>query len=106
MTKTALSQEEVQRVLAEKRAKIDSIDARLVALLNQRAALAQEIGRAKEAVGLATYEPKREEDVYRNVHAANSGPLSGDALKHIFERIIDEMRSIQNRDRKQAGGDA
>jgi chorismate mutase len=103
MTKTALSSEEIQRVLAENRAKIDAIDTRLVELLNQRAAAAQEIGRAKSAANLAIYEPKREDDVFRNVLAANAGPLTGDALKRVFERIIDEMRSLQNRDRKGAG---
>ena len=96
MTKTALSLEEVHSLLAERRATIDSIDVRLVELLNQRGAAAQEIGRAKEAAGLAVYEPKREDDVYRNVRAANAGPLSEEALKRIFERIIDEMRSIQS----------
>jgi chorismate mutase len=103
MTKTTLSSEEIQRVMAENRAKIDTIDARLVELLNQRAAAAKEIGRAKAAANLAIYEPKREDDVFRNVLAANAGPLSGDALKRVFERIIDEMRSLQNRDRKGAG---
>ena len=95
MTKTALSSEDVQRVLAESRAKIDTIDVRLVELLNRRAALAQEIGRAKESANLAVYEPKREEDVFRKVQAANGGPLTGDALKRVFERIIDEMRTLQ-----------
>jgi len=102
MTKTALSLDEIRRFLAEKRTEIDNIDVHLVELLNQRAAAAQEIGRAKETAGLPIYEPKREDDVYRNVLAANAGPLSGDALKRVFERIIDEMRSIQNRDRKGA----
>jgi chorismate mutase len=103
MTKTTLSPEEIHRVLAENRAKIDAIDVRLVELLNQRAAAAQEIGHAKEAAKMAIYEPKREDDVFRNVLAANTGPLSADALKRVFERIIDEMRSLQNRDRKGAG---
>jgi chorismate mutase len=107
MTKTTLSPEEIRRVLAENRAKIDSIDTRLVELLNQRAAAAQEIGRAKQAANMAVYEPRREDDVYRHVAAANAGPLSDDAMKRVFERIIDEMRTLQNRSRKGAGeGDA
>lgn len=99
MTKTTLSPEEIQRVLAENRAKIDGVDVRLVELLNQRAEAVEEIGRAKEAANLAVYEPKREDDVYRNVLAANCGPLSGDALKRVFERIIDEMRTLQKQRR-------
>ncbi|HXP83408.1 MAG TPA: chorismate mutase [Bryobacteraceae bacterium] len=99
MTKTTLSPEEIQRVLAENRAKIDIIDTRLVDLLNQRAAAVQEIGQAKDAAKMAIYEPKREDDVYRNVQAANAGPLSGEALKRVFERIIDEMRTLQKQRR-------
>ena len=41
------------------------------------------------------YEPKREHAVFRNVTKNNTGPLDGDAVKRIFERIIDEMRSLQ-----------
>ena len=51
------------------------------------------------------YEPKREEDVFRNVTAHNQGPLTSDAVKSIFERIIDEMRSLQRmRRRKEKTG--
>jgi chorismate mutase-like protein len=101
MTKTAL--DEAQRLLAEHRVRIDKIDTQLVELLNQRAAAAQEIGRVKQSAAMPVYEPKREDDVFHNVLAANTGPLSGDALKRVFERIIDEMRSIQNRDRAPSG---
>jgi len=33
--------------------------------------------------------------VFANVTGCNQGPLSPEALRRIFERIIDEMRSIQ-----------
>ncbi len=46
-------------------------------------------------MNLPVYEPKREDDVFRNVTEHNGGPLTPDALKRIFERIIDEMRSLQ-----------
>jgi chorismate mutase len=60
----------------------------------------EEIGEVKQAVNLPVYEPKREEDVFRNVIENNTGPLTTDALKRIFERIIDEMRSLQKMRRK------
>ena len=41
------------------------------------------------------YEPKREEDVLRNVAEHNTGPMGQEALLRIFERIIDEMRTLQ-----------
>jgi chorismate mutase len=96
-----MTPEEARRILAESRARIDAIDVQLVMLLNQRTSVVEDIGRAKDAVGLPIYEPKREDDVYRNVLASNAGPMTADALKRIFERIIDEMRSLQRMRRAQ-----
>lgn len=81
--------------LARCRERIDSIDLRLLRLLNERTAIAEEIGRIKQELTLGIYEPKREEQVFANVLAHNSGPLPNDAVKRIFERIIDEMRTVQ-----------
>jgi chorismate mutase len=91
-----MTRDEAMRILAESRVEIDSIDQRLVDLLNQRTRIVEKIGRAKQATGLPIYEPKREEDVYRNILAHNSGPLTADALQRIYERLIDEMRSLQH----------
>ena len=77
------------------RIRIDELDLRLVDLLNQRTAIVEEIGRIKHDLQLAIYEPKREEQVFANVTRHNPGPLPHDAVKRIFERIIDEMRNIQ-----------
>jgi chorismate mutase len=81
--------------LARCRDKIDEIDRRLVALLNERTCIVEEIGRVKKEAKLAIYEPKRESQVFDNITAHNHGPLSSDGVKRIFERIIDEMRRIQ-----------
>jgi chorismate mutase-like protein len=86
--------------LAECRRQIDEVDRKILALLNERTRIVEEIGRIKQTFSLPIYEPKREDEVFRNVTSQNHGPLSADALKRIFERIIDEMRSIQ-RDRAQ-----
>ena len=90
-----MTKDEAVRLLAESRAKIDALDRQLVELLNRRTHIVEDIGRAKEAAGLPIYEPNREEDVYRNVFSHNQGPLSPEALRGIYERIIDEMRSLQ-----------
>jgi chorismate mutase len=86
---------DTMQVLAECRERIDEIDRRLVELLNQRSAVVEKIGRAKKAAELPIYEPKRESQVFDNITAHNSGPLTEDGLKRIFERILDEMRRIQ-----------
>jgi chorismate mutase len=33
--------------------------------------------------------------VFHNVTQNNAGPLTAEAVKRVFERIIDEMRNIQ-----------
>ncbi len=74
---------------------IDALDLRLLELLNQRTRIVEEIGNVKQALQLAIYEPKREDKVFKNVTGANQGPLPNDAVRRIFERIIDEMRTVQ-----------
>jgi len=83
--------------LADCRRQIDAVDVRLVELLNERTAIVHEIGRIKRQFALPVYEPKREDQVFENVTTHNPGPLTSDALKRIFERIIDEMRTIQQK---------
>ena len=84
----------IQR-LAECRTQIDTVDLKLLALLNERTRIVEEIGRIKQNLSLPIYEPKREDQVFHNVTSNNNGPLTAEALKRIFERIIDEMRNIQ-----------
>jgi chorismate mutase len=55
----------------------------------------EEIGRIKQELRMPVYEPKREDQVFANVLSHNRGPLPPDAVKRIFERIIDEMRTVQ-----------
>lgn len=81
--------------IAALRAAIDALDEQLVRLLNERAACALAIGRAKQALGLAVYQPDRERDVLDHVSQANRGPLDEAAIRRLFERIIDEARRLE-----------
>jgi chorismate mutase len=83
--------------LAECRRNIDRIDLQVLALLNERARVVEIIGNVKREQTMPVYEPKREEQVYRNVLDNNHGPLPGDAVRRIFERVIDEMRNLQKK---------
>jgi chorismate mutase len=83
--------------LADCRRQIDAVDVKIVELLNERTQIVHEIGRIKKQFELPIYEPKREDQVFENVTSHNAGPMTPDALKRIFERIIDEMRTIQQK---------
>jgi chorismate mutase len=90
-----MTREEALAALAQYRDQIDALDLRLLELLNERTRVVEKIGQVKESMSLPIYEPKREDAVFLNVTSHNTGPLTPDALKRIFERIIDEMRSLQ-----------
>ena len=81
--------------IADWRKKIDELDRQLVDLISERARAAVAIGRLKRDTSLPIYEPERERVVFENVKQMNRGPLSGQDLVRIFERIIDVMRNIQ-----------
>lgn len=77
---------------------IDRVDEVLVRLLNERARCVCEIGRLKKESGMAVYQPDREKQVLAHVRAvASEGPLGPDAIARLFERIIDEARTLERR---------
>jgi chorismate mutase len=84
--------------IADWRRKIDDVDRRLAALLNERATAVVEIGRLKRNTNLPIYEPDREQEVIANVQSASAGPLAPPDLAKIYERLLDVMRSIQKRE--------
>ena len=83
--------------ISDWRKKIDELDEQIVRLINQRAKAAEAIGELKRAVELPIYEPQREQAVLEHVRAVNPGPLDDAELLHVYERIIDVMRTLQRR---------
>lgn len=77
------------------RTRIDEIDQELVKLLNERSQCAVEIGHLKKKAKMAAWQPEREAEILRNVVRANPGPLDDAAIRRLFERIIDEARSLE-----------
>jgi chorismate mutase len=84
--------------ISDWRKKIDELDIEIVRLINQRAEAARAIGELKRTADLPVYEPKREREVFDRVRAANQGPLPDSEILHVYERIIDVMRTLQRRD--------
>ena len=77
------------------RLRIDQIDDQLMKLLNARSACAVEIGRIKRSIGLPVYQPEREKWILDRVERNNPGPLDSNALRRVFERVIDESRRLE-----------
>ena len=77
------------------RKRIDEIDQNLVKLLNERSQCAVEIGHIKKKMKLLAWQPEREVEILRNVVKSNPGPLDDAAIRRLFERIIDEARSLE-----------
>lgn len=95
--------------IADWRKKIDELDRQIVALINERARAAQEIGKLKRNTSMPIYEPDREKIIFENVRKVNYGPLPDSELHQVYERIIDVMRNIQKvqivpNDNPKAGG--
>ncbi len=77
------------------RKRIDEIDQQLVRLLNERSQCAVEIGHIKKKLNLPAWQPQREAEILRNVVKSNHGPLDDAAIRRLFERVIDEARSLE-----------
>jgi len=84
--------------ISDWRKRIDDVDRRLAALLNERAIAVVEIGRLKRQMGMPIYEPSRETEVLQNVQTSSTGPLDEKDLSKIYERLLDVMRNIQKRE--------
>ncbi len=70
------------------RIKIDSLDARIVELLNQRSALVVDVGRYKQAHGIPIYAPHREAEVLQRVLAHNQGPLQSRTIEAVYRELM------------------
>jgi chorismate mutase len=77
------------------RRRIDQLDKKLVTLLNERAKFTGEIGKIKEKRRLPAYSPSREEEILRSVQKWNKGPLPAEVLRRLYERILDESRTLE-----------
>ena len=84
--------------ISDWRNKIDELDEQIVQLISKRAEAARAIGELKRVSALPVYEPGREQAVFNHVRAVNPGPLDDAEMLHVYERIIDVMRTLQRRD--------
>ena len=77
------------------RKRIDQADEKIVALLNQRAALAQQIGRSKHRDNEKVYVPSREKQILQRISSLNRGPFSDRAMRAIYREVLSACRSLE-----------
>ena len=79
--------------------KLDLIDKKLLALLNQRLRIALEIGKVKKKMGIKIYDPGREKEILQRLRlrlrSSNKVLFKEKDLEKIFTTIIRVCRLSQ-----------
>jgi chorismate mutase len=77
------------------RREIDAIDRRILDLIAARMRAVLSIGAYKRGHGLPIYDPDRERRILESLAGAAPSPLTPDSARRIFERLIDEARTLE-----------
>jgi chorismate mutase/prephenate dehydratase len=78
------------------RDQIDGLDKQLLALLNQRARVAEQVGEIKRAEGTPFFRPDRVAQVIDKIRAANPGPLKSEHVASIWREIMSACLSLES----------
>lgn len=80
------------------RERIDQIDEQLLQLLNERARIAQDVGKIKEGVDAdaTVLKPEREAQIIRRLRSLNDGPFTSDAIEAVWTEIISTCRGLES----------
>jgi chorismate mutase/prephenate dehydratase len=78
------------------RAGIDSVDDRIVELLNERARLVIEVGKLKSGSNLEFHVPGRERQIYERLLNLNPGPFPNDGLRSIYREVISACLALES----------
>ena len=81
--------------LSHLRKKIDGLDARIIELLNDRAAITLSIGKEKIKNKKPIYAPEREQDVLKRIKNLNAGPIKNEAVEAIYREIMSASLALE-----------
>ena len=87
--------EELNLRLKPLRDRIDEIDRQLIALLNQRAQIALDVGEVKKEYNAPVFRPEREQQVIARLQALSAGPLGGEHIAAIWREIMAASRALE-----------
>ncbi|MEC5423571.1 bifunctional 3-deoxy-7-phosphoheptulonate synthase/chorismate mutase [Virgibacillus sp. C22-A2] len=87
--------------LTELRNKIDDINLQILALLNERAGIVQEIGTKKQQ-GVNRFDPIRERQSLDLILKNHAGPFEASTIQHIFKEIFKASLELQEDNHRKA----
>jgi chorismate mutase len=79
-----MSDPEIERLRGE----VSEVDIGIVAAINRRLRLVEELKRVKDERGLAFLDPAREEFMLRFLSERNEGPLTDEGLREIYTELL------------------
>ncbi|MEH7390071.1 bifunctional 3-deoxy-7-phosphoheptulonate synthase/chorismate mutase [Bacillus sp. JJ1503] len=88
--------------LNQLRDRVDELNLQLLSLINERAKLVQEIGKAKETQGVHRYDPVRERHMLNLIKEHNDGPFENSTIEHVFKEIFKAGLELQEDDHRKA----
>jgi 3-deoxy-7-phosphoheptulonate synthase / chorismate mutase len=71
------------------RERVDAIDTQLLALLNARAAVVQDIFALKERQGVPRFNQARTDAILERLVNENHGPLTADEVREVFRPLLE-----------------
>jgi 3-deoxy-7-phosphoheptulonate synthase/chorismate mutase len=80
------------------RTQLDQINRQLLALLNRRAEVVQQVRRIKEKQALDLFIPGREKEMLDLMVAQNRGPFPDDTIRHLFSEIFQASLELMTRE--------
>lgn len=85
----------LESALAPLRDRIDELDRKLIALLNERAGVVVDVGKVKQRDGGPIYAPHREAEVLRKVLGLSAGPLPDRSIEGVYREIMSGSFAIE-----------
>jgi chorismate mutase/prephenate dehydratase len=82
--------------LADLRVQIDAIDRELLALMNRRAQIAEQVGEVKKREGTPFFRPDRVAQVIEKIQQANAGPLKNEHVAAVWREIMSACLALES----------
>ncbi|MFC3886193.1 bifunctional 3-deoxy-7-phosphoheptulonate synthase/chorismate mutase [Bacillus songklensis] len=90
------------KTLETLRKQIDEVNLQILALLNERGKIAQQIGQLKEMQGVKRFDPVRERESLDLIAEHHEGPFETSTIQHIFKEIFKASLELQEDDHRKA----